>query len=78
MASREVIERLETGYRMPKPVTNPPCPDSMYELMLHCWHADELQRPTFEYLSVSVKHFFLLDPIIYLIKSAHQLDAIWN
>ena len=53
MNGREVIERLEAGYRMPKPNTSPPCPESIYEMMRKCWHEDDQQRPTFEYLSVS-------------------------
>ena len=56
MMNREVLERVEAGYRMPKPPIQPPqppCPDSLYELMLQCWHRDEMQRPTFEYIQVS-------------------------
>lgn len=55
MMNREVLERVESGYRMPKPPIPPPqqpCPDSLYELMLQCWHRDEMQRPTFEYIQV--------------------------
>ena len=55
MMNREVLERVESGYRMPKPPIPPPqqpCPDSLYELMLQCWHRDEYQRPTFEYIQV--------------------------
>lgn len=50
MRNPEVIEQVESGYRMPKMHS---CPDSLYELMLQCWHKDDLQRPTFEYLQVS-------------------------
>ena len=55
MMNREVLEQVERGYRMPKPSMNPadsPCPDSLYELMLHCWNKDPLNRPTFEYIQV--------------------------
>lgn len=52
MTNREVLEKLESNYRMPKPQLDPPCPDSLYELMLHCWHRDPRQRPTFEYIQV--------------------------
>lgn len=37
---------------MPKPMTSPPCPDSLYDLMLQCWNGNEHQRPTFEYIQV--------------------------
>ena len=50
--NREVLERVEAGYRMPKPPTQPPCPDSLYDLMLQCWNREEIQRPTFEYIQV--------------------------
>ncbi|XP_063242108.1 tyrosine-protein kinase Src64B isoform X2 [Bacillus rossius redtenbacheri] len=53
MHGREVIEQVEKGYRMPKPVS-PAIPDSIYNLMLDCWAADPDKRPTFEYLN----HFF--------------------
>nr|CAB3245984.1 tyrosine-protein kinase Fgr-like [Phallusia mammillata] len=61
MPNREVLERVETGYRMPKPPIpppNPPCPDSLYELMLQCWHRDEMQRPTFEYIQGFLEDYF--------------------
>ena len=54
MMNREVLDRVETGYRMPKPPTTPPCPDSLYELMLQCWHREDIQRPTFEYIQVGI------------------------
>ena len=52
MNNREVLEKLESNYRMPKPMTSPPCPDSLYDLMLQCWNGNEHQRPTFEYIQV--------------------------
>jgi len=58
MTNREVLERLESNYRMPKPNTTPECPDSLYELMLHCWHRDEYQRPTFEYIQSFLEDYF--------------------
>nr|XP_002126540.1 tyrosine-protein kinase Fgr-like [Ciona intestinalis] len=61
MMNREVLERVETGYRMPKPPIQPPqppCPDSLYELMLQCWHRDDMQRPTFEYIQGFLEDYF--------------------
>ena len=61
MMNREVLERVESGYRMPKPPIPPPqqpCPDSLYELMLQCWHRDEMQRPTFEYIQGFLEDYF--------------------
>ncbi|XP_068081120.1 tyrosine-protein kinase Src64B [Anabrus simplex] len=53
MHGREVIEQVEKGYRMPKPLTHS-IPDSIYKLMLTCWDAEPERRPTFEFLN----HFF--------------------
>lgn len=51
MNNREVIERVQGGYRMAKPAR---CPDELYKVMLHCWDKDPDHRPTFDYL----QHFF--------------------
>jgi len=58
MTNREVLERLESNYRMPKPKTQPECPDSLYELMLQCWNRDEHNRPTFEYIQSFLEDYF--------------------
>lgn len=49
MQNREVIEQVERGYRMPKPI-NCECPDSVYSTMLQCWDSEPERRPTFEFL----------------------------
>lgn len=53
MHSREVIENIERGFRMPKP-TNHFFPDNIYHLLLQCWDAVPEKRPTFEFLN----HYF--------------------
>ncbi|CAK8691291.1 tyrosine-protein kinase fyna-like [Clavelina lepadiformis] len=61
MMNREVLERVEAGYRMPKPPIQPPqpsCPDSLYDLMLQCWHKDEMARPTFEFIQGFLEDYF--------------------
>jgi len=62
MMNREVLEQVERGYRMPKPIpasTEPPCPDTLYEMMLHCWNKDPANRPTFEYIQVRAVYYFV-------------------
>ncbi|XP_030839439.1 tyrosine-protein kinase STK [Strongylocentrotus purpuratus] len=48
MISPEPVKtNVANGYRMPK---MDHCPDSLYEIMLKCWHKDPQQRPTFKCL----------------------------
>ena len=45
MSDAEVIEALQTGYRMPCPNG---CPEQLYEMMGECWRDEATSRPTFE------------------------------
>ena len=47
MTNTEVVEKLQTGYRMPCPLG---CPDQLYTLMKDCWREDAPLRPTFKAL----------------------------
>jgi len=40
-----VLDKLETGYRMPRPEG---CPPEVYALMRDCWHTEPERRPSFE------------------------------
>lgn len=53
-----IIEQVRKGYRMVKPEAHQ-LTDNVYSLMLNCWNADPLKRPTFEYLH----HFFETFPV---------------
>jgi tyrosine-protein kinase Src len=64
MHSREVIEQIERGYRMPKP-TNHQLPDSIYSLMLNCWDAIPEKRPTFEFLNHYFESFSITSEVPY-------------
>ncbi|XP_065682131.1 ephrin type-A receptor 3 isoform X2 [Hydra vulgaris] len=44
ISNRELLTLLKTGYRMERPEN---CSEPMYDIMLHCWNEDPLQRPTF-------------------------------
>lgn len=69
MHSREVIEQIERGYRMPKP-TNHQLPDSIYSLMLNCWEAIPEKRPTFEFLNHYFESFSVTSEVPY--KEVHD------
>lgn len=69
MHSREVIEQIERGYRMPKP-TNHQLPDSIYNLMLTCWDAVPEKRPTFEFLNHYFESFSVTSEVPY--KEVHD------
>lgn len=55
MVNREVLEQVERGYRMPCPQG---CPDSLHEMMRHCWKKDPDERPTFEYIQSFLEDYF--------------------
>lgn len=57
MTNAEVLHQVEHGYRMPCP---PGCPQALYEIMLECWHRDDVERPTFETLKWRLEEFFLM------------------
>ncbi|XP_068734303.1 uncharacterized protein [Montipora capricornis] len=47
----ELIDRLESGYRMEKPSL---VPDEVYALMLSCWNEEPNKRPTFAQLKTDL------------------------
>lgn len=56
MANREVLEQVERGYRMSKPLH---CPDPIYEIMLKMWDKNASNRPTFEFLFTFFDDYFV-------------------
>ena len=55
MNNAQVLEALQTGYRMPCPMG---CPQQLYEIMKECWRDDAASRPTFEMLQCRLEGFF--------------------
>ncbi|PIK61602.1 putative vascular endothelial growth factor receptor 1-like [Apostichopus japonicus] len=47
MSGRELIQKLQDGYRLESPEE---CPDELYEVMLSCWQVNPSDRPTFNTL----------------------------
>ena len=56
MTNAEVLQQVERGYRMPKPVD---CNDLLYAIMLDCWKSEPAERPTFETLQWRLEDFFV-------------------
>ena len=52
----QILEALQTGYRMPCPEG---CPEQLYKIMRECWRDDEPSRPTFESLHWRMEDFFM-------------------
>lgn len=57
MTNTEVLEQLQQGYRIPRPMG---CPDQLYDFMLQCWMEDPTARPTFETLQWLLDDFFVV------------------
>ena len=58
MTNAQVLEALQQGYRMPRPMG---CPDKLYDIMLDCWREEPANRPTFETLQWQLEEFFTSD-----------------
>lgn len=58
MRNNEVIEQVQSGYRLPQP-TKCDCPDEVYRIMRECWHQDPDKRPTFEYLGAYFENYMI-------------------
>ena len=58
MKNDEVLEALQSGYRMPCPMG---CPEQLHEIMRECWKDDASSRPTFEMLHWMLEEFFTTD-----------------
>ena len=56
MNNAQVLEALQVGYRMPRPMG---CPEQLYEIMKECWKDDAACRPTFETLQWKLEEFFI-------------------
>ena len=58
MTNAQVLEALQQGYRMPRPMG---CPDKLYDVTLDCWKEEPASRPTFETLQWQLEEFFTTD-----------------
>ncbi|NXN93008.1 FRK kinase, partial [Rhinopomastus cyanomelas] len=58
MSGHQVMQMLDKGYRLPQPEM---CPAPLYQLMLQCWSAEAIRRPTFKALCDQLELFFQAD-----------------
>ena len=54
MNNAQVLEALQTGYRMPCPMG---CPEQLYQIMQECWKDEATSRPTFKTLQHRMDKF---------------------
>jgi fyn-related kinase len=57
MTDDEVADKIEQGYRMPKPLDYG-CPEKLYHMMLNCWQVSPNDRPTFAILQWKLEELF--------------------
>ncbi|NXP57773.1 FRK kinase, partial [Chloropsis cyanopogon] len=55
MPGHQVIQQLDSGYRLPRPET---CPEPLYKMMQKCWSAEPAERPSFEVLRDQLESYF--------------------
>ena len=55
MNNAQVLESVQTGYRLPCPMG---CPEQLYEVIRECWRDDAASRPTFDTLQWKLEEFF--------------------
>ncbi|KAG8440307.1 hypothetical protein GDO86_006172 [Hymenochirus boettgeri] len=53
IALKDVVPKVENGYKMDAPDG---CPPVVYDVMKQCWHLDPKQRPTFRKLRDQLEH----------------------
>ncbi|XP_056422342.1 tyrosine-protein kinase FRK [Hyla sarda] len=70
MNGRQALEKLEQGYRIPKPFN---CPQDLYNIMLECWNANPENRPTFETLQWRLEDYFDTEASSYLDANAFEI-----
>lgn len=71
LSTSNLIAKLKSGYRMEQPTS---CADELYDLMLSCWSAMPIERPTFSCLQKRLQE--LLEQNEQSNKPVINLDAI--
>ncbi|XP_038048240.1 tyrosine-protein kinase receptor Tie-1-like [Patiria miniata] len=72
--SKLLAERLQEGYRMPKPEN---CADEIYDLMMKCWQPQPSHRPSFKEITEALEN--MNDPShenIYMAPHIYEIHVI--
>uniref|UniRef100_A0A8C9S122 receptor protein-tyrosine kinase n=2 Tax=Scleropages formosus TaxID=113540 RepID=A0A8C9S122_SCLFO len=68
--NHELLDLLETGYRL-RP---PDCDPKLYEVMQSCWHRDPTQRPCFLKLGEELQALLSQLPLLEASEEAHYIN----
>lgn len=52
IANGEILQKLESGYRQPKPAN---CPQEVYDAVISCWQENPARRPSFASLYATLR-----------------------
>ncbi|XP_038065545.1 fibroblast growth factor receptor 2-like [Patiria miniata] len=71
MSSKQVIDEIGAGYRLPKPES---CSEEIYDMMKRCWNKNPADRPTFTEICKLLNNM-LADASGYLVMSELNRDG---
>ncbi|KAK3735399.1 hypothetical protein QZH41_013394, partial [Actinostola sp. cb2023] len=71
----QVMDRVETGYRLPAPMN---CPKAIHNLMLDCWDAEKNSRPKFPHIVTRIDEMIRSPEKMNDLNSFHSINNSYN